>query len=144
MDSDKERCRGLHGGCRLVCVATAACQSRTLVSTCVDERRLGVVSVFSRTELWMKGICASRCVKSRRCSTACDSTAAIWSQVILIALSGTVVPRVPFVRAAQHAHVLACWLHPGFVISHGNSESISLSLSLHISCETKFHFSERV
>ena len=23
-DSDKERCRGLHGGCRLVCVATAA------------------------------------------------------------------------------------------------------------------------
>ena len=33
---------------------------------------------------------------------------------------------------------------PGFVISHGNSESISLSLSLHISCETKFHFSERV
>ena len=32
----------------------------------------------------------------------------------------------------------------GFVISQGNSESISLSLSLHISCETKFHFSERV
>ena len=46
----------------------------------------------------MKGICASRCVKSRGCSTACDSTAAIWSRVILIALSGTVVPRVPFVR----------------------------------------------
>ena len=68
------------------------------MSTCVDERRLGVVSVFSRTELWMKGICASRCVKSRGCSTACDSTAAIWSRVILIALSGTVVPRVPFVR----------------------------------------------
>ena len=32
----------------------------------------------------------------------------------------------------------------GFVISHGNSGSVSLSLSLHISCETKFHFSERV